>query len=460
MAKTKTEEQKNGSPGIKPGLLGRLFSGWKKEDPESAAGLPEGSSSHGSITPFLPGGRPDNDDVHSASGLIMELGAFIHESPTFRQLAYDLLSYMSHDSTIDSAIKMHLSHALSAKTDTGEIIFIESVSDADDPIVEDLRNTFKDLVNNNIQRWAYQAALYGVSYIRPYVKQGEGVVHVRHDYYTHPSHVKEFERAGQLIGYTCEHQRSVEKRGNIKLMEPWKFIGFKIPQYAVADKTEPMRLNGELFDIDDDEFMSESPVETQDYGSSLVLRAYSPWIDLQEALIAINAARRNSSKKERFVGVNIGKDNPKKAAQYFNAIADQFKRTTQDRAAQALRKGYISTTDTKMYPIASTGSGRLEIHTEDSTVDITAIADIEYHTSRLCAALGVDKSLMGYTQDMSGGLGEGGFFRVSILAAIKANLIRTAMLEGLDKLFKVHVAAKHGKVYPDGKSPGASCLTA
>ena len=457
MARKQAKQDKDaeGSQGNKPGLLGKLFRTWKKEDPVSASGIPEGATNYtGSKYPFLPGqNNPADENLKNSSGLIMELAQFVHETPAFRQMAYDLLSFMANDATIDSALKMHISHALSAKTDTGEIIFIESVSDAEDPIVNDLRDTFKDLINSNLSRWAYSAALYGVCYIRPYIKSGEGVVHVRHDYYTHPSHIKEFERAGLLVGYTCEHQRAHKTGGQIRLMEPWKLIGFKIPQYTVSDAAEPMRLNNEMFDIDDDDFMNESPVETQNYGSSLVIKAYAPWVDLQEGLIAVNAARRNSSKIDRFVGVNIGKDNPTKAAQYFNSIANQFKKTAQDRAKQALKKGYISTVDTKLYPISSTGSGRIEVQTEHSSVDVTAIADIDYHTSRLCAALGVDKSLMGYTDDMTGGLGEGGFFRMSILAAIKANLIRQAMLEGIENLFEIHVATKHGKVYPDGQKP-------
>lgn len=437
------------------GLLGRLFRTWKKEDPISASGLPEGATSYtGSKHPFLPGqGNPGDDNPPTSSGLVTELAQLVHETPAFRQMSYDLLSFMANDATIDSALKMHLSHALSAKTDTGEIVFIESVSDAEDPIVNDLRDTFKDLINRDVSRWAYQAALFGVCYIRPYVKPGQGVVHIRHDYYTHPSRVKEFERAGLLVGYTCEHQRPHKTGGQLRLMEPWKLVSMKIPQYAVSDAAEPMRLNNEMFDIDDDDYMNESPVETQNYGTSLVIRAYAPWVDLHEGLIAVNAARRNSSKVDRFVGVNTGKDNPTKAAQYFNAIANQFNKTSRDRAKQSLKKGYISTVDTKLYPISSTGSGRIEIQTETSPVDITTIADIDYHTSRLCAALGVDKSLMGYTDDMTGGLGEGGFFRMSILAAIKANLIRQAVLEGLENLFEIHVAAKHNKIYPDGQKP-------
>lgn len=440
----------------KAGLWQRLFTSWKHDDPESSTGLAEGSGAYTSHTgyarPHLPG-LPCDDDGVSSPGYLGDYAPFLHVLPSLRQQCYDTLDFMALDSSIDSAIKMHLSHALSAKTDTGEIVFIESVSDTDDPVVNDLRDTFQRELNENLHKWAYQAALYGVCYVRPYIKEGEGVVKIRHDYYTHPSHVKEFHRAGDLVGFCCEHQRSVEKQGQLRMMEPWKLVPFKIPMQFLNSTTEPVRLSTDIFDIDSDAFEEEAPVETQDYGSSLILRAYGPWLDLHEALLAVNTARRNSAKKDRFVGVNVGKENPSKAAHYFNTIANQFKKSADDSTKRALSKGYVSTVDTKLFPITASGNGRLEIQTEEGQVDIAGIADIDYHTSRFCAALGVDKSLLGYTQDMAGGLGEGGYFRTSVTAAIKANLIRSAVMAGIERLFDIHVAAKHGKVYPENEKP-------
>ncbi|NYZ69553.1 hypothetical protein H0A36_26405, partial [Endozoicomonas sp. SM1973] len=50
------------------------------------------------------------------------------------------------------------------------------------------------------------------------------------------------------------------------------------------------------------------------------------------------------------------------------------------------------------------------------------------------------------------GLGDGGFFRMAIAAAIKANLVRNAVRNGIERLFEIHVAYKYNKVYtPDDK---------
>ena len=71
----------------------------------------------------------------------------------------------------------------------------------------------------------------------------------------------------------------------------------------------------------------------------------------------------------------------------------------------------------------------------------------------LGGALGVDPSLLGFGDMLSGGLGDGGFFRVSVLAAVKANLIRAAIRDGLNQICQIHCAYRYGKVYVPRTEP-------
>jgi len=79
--------------------------------------------------------------------------------------------------------------------------------------------------------------------------------------------------------------------------------------------------------------------------------------------------------------------------------------------------------------------------------DIQGIEDVTFHINRLGSAVGIDPSLLGFGEQLSGGLGDGGFFRVSILASIKAQMLRTAVKTGLERLFEIHVAYKYGKTF-------------
>ncbi|OQU45617.1 hypothetical protein EN02_024075 [Vibrio parahaemolyticus] len=392
------------------------------------------------------------EGAHSES----ETEKLIEPFPRNRRAGYLRFEEMAVDPTIDSALKMHVANALSAKTDTGEILFIASTKDGgDDKIVKDLRNTVGRWLNDNAEAVAFQAAKYGLSYVRPYTEPQKGITHIRFDHYTHPAHIRCYERAGLLCGYTSKYQRSLEKKGMVELMEPWKFIPFKIPKWDGHGSTliEPVRLNPLAFDINDDDYLNEEPIETQDYGSSLLRSAYDPWVDLNEAILSLNSARKNAAKRDRFITIQTGKKNPTLAAQYYNTILGALKRKLNLSAKRSAKRGHISTIDNHILPVTADGSGQVNIQTEQSDVNISHIEDVNFHVNRLCSALGVDKSLVGFTEDMAGGLGEGGWWTQSMVAAIKANLIRRAIKAGAERLCEIHVLMKWGKVYTESDKP-------
>ncbi|MBT2909460.1 hypothetical protein PL84_02565 [Vibrio anguillarum] len=385
-----------------------------------------------------------------------ETDKLIEPFPQARRAGYLKYDEMSVDPTIDSALKMHVANALSAKTDTGEILFVASTKDGDgDKIVKDLRNTVGRWLNENAEAIAFQASKYGLSYVRPYIEPQKGITHIRFDHYTHPAHIRCYERAGLLCGYTSKYQRSLERKGMIELMEPWKFIPFKIPRWDGHGSTlsEPLRLNPLAFDINDDDYLNEEPIETQDYGSSLLRSAFDPWIDLNQAILSLNSARQNAAKRDRFITIQTGKKNPALAAQYYNTILSALKRKMNLSAKRSAKRGHISTIDNHILPVTADGTGQVNIQTEQSDVNISHIEDVSFHVNRLCSALGVDKSLVGFTEDMAGGLGEGGWWTQSMVAAIKANLIRRAIKSGAERLCEIHVLMKYGKVYTESDKP-------
>ncbi|MCX4030385.1 portal protein [Spartinivicinus marinus] len=371
--------------------------------------------------------------------------------PTDRTLQYKIYDEMAVDPSIDAALKMHIQHALSATTDTNEIIFIESKDGQPNQVISDLNDTFRDLFNAQLHNWAYEAAKYGVCYVRPYGAEGKGIQHIRHDRYTHPLSIKEFERAGLLAGYRSKHQPADQRQ---QLIEPWKVVSFKIPQWSNLcshQQHQPSREHTQ-FNLASDDYENDPVVETTHYGESLLRAAFDPWQKLEQASTALSVARWNAGKKDRFIGVNVGQESPQKAAGYFNTIAKILKQKSDHSSNQAMSKGFFNTINNLVFPVWSSGSGKVDIQTEVNDVNIASIEDVNFIVNRLASALSVDKSLLGFTDDLSGGLGDGGFFRMAIAAAIKANLVRNAVRNGIERLFEIHVAYKYNKVYtPDDK---------
>jgi len=405
---------------------------------------------------MVPSGGVYEDFIGDATGLggvfssTSEDGQEFYELPKSRHGRYSIYDTMSSDPTIDSAIKMHIAQALSARSDTGEIVKIESVNDETNAIVTELQTFLQPIINKECHAWAYNAALYGSWYVRPYLADKRGILSIRSDYYTHPRFVNEYQQAGRLAGFSSTWQQA--GRSGLVLMNPWSFVGFKIPIWH-APKTEPQRIDATPFDISNDDIEQESLVETQGYGQSLIETAFVPWMDLLDAIASMNMSRKNAARLERMIGVNTGKLNPLKAAQYLNIVSGQMQKTDRINAERSLRKGFLQTVINHIIPIFGDGRGRLDISTVEGSPNIDGLSDIDFHIKRLGSALGIDPALLGFGEMLAGGLGDGGFFRVSVLAAIKASLLREAIKDGVDRLCEIHIASKVGKVFLPGEKP-------
>jgi hypothetical protein len=407
-------------------------------------------------TPVAPpvGGYDDFVRAAQDSGGVFETSSEdekgIHSLPADRLGKYKIFRVMAQDPTISGAIKMLVAQALSPRTDTGEIIAIESTGDEKDPIVVELRNSIAAMLNRDCHFWGYNAAVNGCWFVRAYGEQGVGVTSLRSDFYMHPRHVSMYERAGQLAGFVSTYQQPT--KGGVTLIEPWKIVPIRVPMWQTGE-VEPLRLDASLFDIGADSAEENTLVESQNYGTSLIETAFGPWMDLQDAILSLNMSRKNASRLERMIGVNTGKLSPQKAAEYLNIVSSQITKNVRVNAERSLKKGFVQTVLNHLIPIFGDGRARLDISTVEGTPNIEALADIDFHVKRLGSAVGVDPALLGFGEMLAGGLGDGGFFRLSIQAGIQANLIRKAVSSAAERLCEIHAAYKYGKVFLPEEKP-------
>ena len=82
-----------------------------------------------------------------------------------------------------------------------------------------------------------------------------------------------------------------------------------------------------------------------------------------------------------------------------------------------------------------------------------SIEDVILHARMLAGALGVDLSMLGFADQLSGGLGEGGFFRVSAQAAERARIIRVALADFFNHIIDIHTLRRYGTVIDPRERP-------
>jgi hypothetical protein len=273
-----------------------------------------------------------------------------------------------------------------------------------------------------------------------------GITHFESSFYTLPQFVREYTRSGLLAGYTNQYLRDKQHTGTVQLAPPWSLISMKVP-YHVADPTrEPEHFGSAIYSLFDDVY-DQMIVETQDYGHSFLENSFGPWRDLVEAIDSMRGSRKNASRIDRMMLVPMEGLDPIAAAEYSNYIASQLKANQENQERRAVLKSLRPLINNSLIPVHG-GKGQMTIDTNRTDPNISDIEDIMFHLKRLTASLGIDVTMMGWADLLSGGLGEGGFFQQSIQAARRATWIRQAASTMINRALDLHFWYKYKKVVP------------
>lgn len=405
----------------------------------------------------VPGqGAPSNEPTAlGANGETDRDRIFIKRLPDDRMGKYNHFAEMAEDSTIAAALNIHIGHAFSVDIKTGKAITLKPKTEADAEYVAKLQAEVIDPINAHIRNWIKPTCEFGVNYIRPHAELGKGIVTWESNYYTLPTNIREYERAGQLAGFSSENLTKKEQ-GEIRLAEPWALIPLKLPNWTPSIHKEPVQFSARAFSLYDDAYR-RTPMETQNYGQSLLETSYESWYWLREALKSLIASRQLAGKKDRFVTVSTAGLDTARAAEYINLVTSQLKSDKEASLRQQEKSGLVSSVWNAIIPLMG-DKGGVNIDTQTMSPDIQHIEDIMFHLKRLAGTLGVDPSMLGFSDLLAGGLGEGGFLRTSIQSAMTANLLRSAAFEFTQRSIDIHTAFRDGKVWLPEDRPYEICF--
>lgn len=371
--------------------------------------------------------------------------------PDDRFAKYVHLQEMADDPLLSGGIDMHISHALSVNAKTGLCVSIEAKSPEDADLAAALMGDLGEMINAGAPGWCKNMAVFGTHYIRPYAEAGKGIQSIESSWYTMARQIREYVRGGRCAGFTSEYLKEKGAGGAIKLVQPWQLVALRIPYWQPKIHLEPANLTGQQYSLYDDLY-HRVPTETQDYGTSLLEFCYPAWCDLTEALRSLKGSRYNASRIDRFVTLGMDNLDPVQSANYLNLVGSQLRRDMEAMATRSKRNGLIPTVINRLIPTLSGTKGGVNIDTQVISPDIQHIEDVMFHLKRMSGGLGIDPSMLGWSDLLSGGLGDGGFFRTSIQAAQRANWIRIGLRTAIDRLIDIHMANKFGKVFPAGEA--------
>jgi len=360
-----------------------------------------------------------------------------------RQQVYQLWQDMLADPVVSSALRLHVTSALGGHESRGEMVFIEATAEAKKDkdllaLVESLAKDLQPMFNRIAPTVCFNACSFGDAYGRIYAMPKIGVQDVYTDELIYPPLVQPYERANVTVGYTVATGPKFNEKLTVLQVARMKMPRMLyLPQTRVIEKSVRIALT-----TDD---MADLPAVPGLAGGSFLDGAETAYSKFSAAWTGLVGQRVQDSVNESLISVQQTGMTPNQRAKFKASLAAMFERSNA-YINEVVQRGqavfgriyhFIPTSsDKQMTAInGATSAGR----PSSLTID-----DVMMHARFLAGALGVDLSMLGFADQLGGGLGEGGFFRVSAQAAERARNIRAALTEFFNHIIAVHLHHKHG----------------
>ena len=398
------------------------------------------------------------DPLAKADTLMADLGSTVttllgsdRRPARSRSAIYEKWSDMESDPFVSAALRLHCTAALAGDQASGDAVYIETKAAFEKDksavkLVEELQDLIQPLVNNVDQAVSYNALAFGDAYARVYSDSKQGVHHLLVDETLRPSLIQPFERAGKTVGFVAYSGDKPLARLTVRQIARMKMSRGTawVPQHNVIEKSIKMALT------EDD--LNKSPILPSMVGGSILYTAEEPYNDLRQSLVGLVGQRWVDSMDEQILGLNMESMSGDQGERYLESIKSMLRRSKAlaeesmngKPVMERIRHIVPFFSEKQMFNVMDSGGGR------QSTI---STEDIMFHAKSLAASLGVDLSQIGFSEILSGGLGEGGFFRNSAQVAEASANVRKAFADFVNNIIDIHTWSKYGVVYPPNKRP-------
>jgi hypothetical protein len=367
-----------------------------------------------------------------------------------RQSIYDTWQGMLRDPIVGGAMRMHTTAALGGHETTGDLVFIEATpGDAgDDALVRELNNDLLRIFNRHAFQLAYNGACFGDAYARVYGVNGRGIVDICTDETMLPPLVQPYEQGNttRVCVVACG------PRQNVTLTMD-QIVRLKMPRTAYVPQPMAVEKNWRQRVEEDD--VEKLPLMPSLVGGSLLIDSEDQYQQFRTALLGMVGQRVLDSIDESLFTAQTAGMTKEQREEFVGSLTDVLKESKRV-ADEAVKSGrpllarirhilpiFQDKQLLQVQGLSSAGGGR---------AGSIGIDDVMLHAKLLSGSLGTDLTMLGFADMMSGGLGDGGFFRTSAQAAERSRNIRTALVDCFDELINLHLMHKRGVRY-DGVRP-------
>jgi hypothetical protein len=366
-----------------------------------------------------------------------------HRQIRSRVQVYEKWQDMAADPVISAALRLHVTGALGGHETRGQMVFIEVHPDFKgnkdaEALVAEVKNDLETMFNAVAPSMAFAGVWFGDGYGRLYASPRVGLRDISVDELVLPPLVQPYERGSKTIGYTVASGTRYNERLSVLQMVRLKMPRLMyVPQTRTVEKAIRMALT-----TDEIEDLPALPAAV---GGSFLDGAEAAYDRFAASWSGLTNQRVTDSINEILLSVTQTGMSPQQRRTFTASLERMFAKSNAFREAMAKAGKYHIGTVAHMLPTSS-DKQVVQIQgspTQTRTGTLT-IDDVLMNAKLLAGALGLDLSMLGFADLMSGGLGDGGFFRVSAQSAERHRSIRGALTDAFDHCADVHVLMKKG----------------
>ena len=370
-----------------------------------------------------------------------------------RQQIYAKYQQMQQNSFINAGLRLHVTAALGGHESKGDVIFIECTPEAEkDPkkkkIIDDLNHDLKDLLNKNIYTLAFNAVSWGDGYARVYSQDKVGITDLMCDEMVLPPLVQPFEQGSRTVGYVVG---TATNSSGVKLSTT-QMIRVKMPRTLYTPQARVMQKAFKTAILEDDS--SNLPYLPSLVGGSFLEGIEDPYNHLIMSISGMVGQRIQDGIDEALLTVNMTDMTHEQQKATMQNLEQMFAETAA-QTAKAVKEGRSLLGKLRRFiPVWSDKQlVQLQGGTGSQRSGSITIDDVMFHAKQLSGGLGIDLAMLGFADLLSGGLGEGGFFRVSAQVAERSRMIRNAVTQAINDLIDIHLYKKSGLAFSDADRP-------
>lgn len=375
-----------------------------------------------------------------------------------RQQIYAKYQQMMFDPVVSSALRIHVTAALGGHETSGDLVFIEPSADSrnegekGEALAKELCDDLGSLFNRIAMQIAYNGVGWGDAFARLYTKQGVGVTDASVDETMLPPLVQAYQKGNETV--VCVVASGAKQRERLTMNQ---IAHLQMPRLIYTPQPLAIEKAWRTKVLEDD--VEELPVMPLLAGGSFLADAEAQYDKFVAALGGLVGQRVLDSIDESMFTAQVAGMTTEQRQEFLSSLKQVLKRSKEiaDNAVKTgvpflgrIRHILPVMNDKQLVQVqgvngaGGAGSGR---------AGNISIDDVLFHAKLLSGALGTDITMLGFADMMSGGLGEGGFFRTSVQSAERARTIRVALSDFFNHICDVHLAYKKGIAYEKNKRP-------